>query len=760
MSILEARSLDAGYEHKIIAKKISLTLEAGKVVALVGPNGSGKSTILKTLASYLPNIGGQVLLNGEELNKVSAHDRADAMSVMLTDRIRVEYTTVFDVVAAGRYQYTGIWGKLSSKDKDIINSALKRVNSFGLIDDDYNKLSDGQKQRVLLARALVQEPKVMILDEPTSFLDIGYKLEFMELVKELSKNDGIGILMSMHELELVKYVSDEVICITSEGNLGRIGTPSEVLTYDYLKELFQVKSSGFDSVYDFSKESRNFVKDEVCYNKDRRTKYIFVQGTMSNAGKSLIVAGLCRIFMQDGYRVAPFKSQNMALNSYVTADGLEMGRAQVMQAEAAGVKPSVYMNPILLKPTGHSSSQVIVNGEVVENMSSKEYFAYKKGLKSEILKAVSKLEENADIIVVEGAGSPVELNLKNDDIVNMGLAKMLDAPVLLVGDIDRGGIFAQLCGTVDLLSEEERQRVCGIIVNKFRGDKSLFDSGIKILEDRCGIDVLGVMPWISLNIEDEDSLSEKFNDDREGLINIGVIYLPHISNFTDFDVFRQINDVAVRFIDKPSELEKMDMLIIPGTKNTLADMEFLNNSGLSIAIKQYAKQGNIVFGICGGYQLLGLSIKDPLKVEGGGEAKGLGLLPVETVLTDQKIRTQVRGTIVDPTGALACLKGSSYDGYEIHMGVTTAVEAVDRLTENETGYCLNNIYGSYIHGIFDSKDIVVRLLDKLAKSKGVRLDCDNIMSFKELKDVEYNRLAASMRENLDIDRIYEILGVR
>ena len=278
-------------------------------------------------------------------------------------------------------------------------------------------------------------------------------------------------------------------------------------------------------------------------------KSIMVQGTMSNAGKSLLAAGLCRIFKQDGYRVAPFKSQNMALNSFITREGLEMGRAQVMQAEAAGIEPSVLMNPILLKPTNDTGSQVIVNGEVLSTMSARDYFKYKKQLVPDIMKAYHALEEQADIIVLEGAGSPAEINLKNDDIVNMGMAKMAKAPVLLVGDIDRGGVFAQLAGTMMLLEEEEKRLVKGLVINKFRGDKSILDPGIEMLEQLCGKPVVGVAPYMDIDVEDEDSLSERMSDHKEiGQIDLAVIRLPRISNFTDFNIFESIPGVSVRYI--------------------------------------------------------------------------------------------------------------------------------------------------------------------------------------------------------------------
>ena len=308
---------------------------------------------------------------------------------------------------------------------------------------------------------------------------------------------------------------------------------------------------------------------------------IMIQGTMSNAGKSLLCAGLCRIFKQDGYKVAPFKSQNMALNSFITDKGLEMGRAQVVQAEAAGIEPEVSMNPILLKPTNDVGSQVIVNGEVLGNMSARDYFKYKKELIPDVMKAFHKLEENYDIIVIEGAGSPAEINLKENDIVNMGLAKMVDAPVLLVGDIDRGGVFAQLLGTLLLLEEDEKERVKGLIINKFRGDKTILDPGIEMLEEKGNVPVIGVTPYLHVEIEDEDSLTERFTSKKSGgLLDIAVIRTPRISNFTDFMVLENIPEVSLRYVKNVSEFGTPDMIILPGTKNTMGDLKWIRESGL------------------------------------------------------------------------------------------------------------------------------------------------------------------------------------
>lgn len=485
-------------------------------------------------------------------------------------------------------------------------------------------------------------------------------------------------------------------------------------------------------------------------------KVIMVQGTMSNAGKSLLCAGLCRIFAQDGYRVAPFKSQNMALNSYITDEGLEMGRAQVMQAEAAGIKPSVYMNPILLKPTTDMGSQVIVNGEVIGNMPAREYFACKKHLIPEIKKAFKKLETMADIIVIEGAGSPAEINLKENDIVNMGMAEMVDAPVLLAGDIDRGGVFAQLLGTLMLLTEQERERVKGLVINKFRGDKTILDPGITMLEERCQVPVAGVVPYMQLSLEDEDSLTTRFDRKTKGKIDLAVIRYPRISNFTDFDVFEQHPDVSVRYVTSVTTLGEPDMIFLPGSKNTMGDLKWMRENGLEAAVKKKALT-TIVFGICGGYQMLGQSISDPCVVEEGGWLRGMELLPVTTILQENKTRTQCQAQLHGIKGPLACLNGRSYSGYEIHMGSTAMHPGTD--VENKMGAVISggNVYGSYIHGLFDADGIAPAIIAELARQKGIVCDTGEMLSYEQFKETQYDKLAEILRTCMDMPLIYEIL---
>ena len=481
-------------------------------------------------------------------------------------------------------------------------------------------------------------------------------------------------------------------------------------------------------------------------------KVIMIQGTMSNAGKSLIAAGLCRVFKQDGYRVAPFKSQNMALNSFVTEEGLEMGRAQVVQAEAAGIKPDVAMNPILLKPTNDVGSQVIVNGEVLGNMNARDYFKYKKQLIPDIQKAFKKLETMADIIVIEGAGSPAEINLKDDDIVNMGMAKMVGAPVLLVGDIDRGGIFAQLLGTLMLLEEDELELVKGLVINKFRGDKTILDPGIEILEERGGKPVTGVVPYTYLQIEDEDSLTERFNSSRQGLIDIAVIRYPRISNFTDLNSFEQIDSVSVRYVTNVNELKNPDMIVLPGSKNTMGDLKWMRESGLEASVKKMAERIP-VFGICGGYQMLGKSIADPDHAEEGGEMRGMELLPIDTVLLPQKTLKQVEGKLNDVDGIFAGLSGQDYTGYEIHMGDTVSDQGEQLPQLVHSGM----VYGTYIHSIFDKGGIVSEIAKTLAANKGIDLEAGSAIDYAELKEREYDKLADVIRSSMDMDAIYAML---
>lgn len=488
-------------------------------------------------------------------------------------------------------------------------------------------------------------------------------------------------------------------------------------------------------------------------------KKIMIQGTMSNVGKSIITAGICRILKEEGYKVAPFKSQNMALNSFITQDGLEMGRAQVVQAEACGVPPDVRMNPILLKPTTDTGSQVIVNGCVWGQMDAKTYFKKKKELKKDVLSAFHSLEEDFDVIVIEGAGSPAEINLNSEDIVNMGLAEMVDAPVILVGDIDRGGIFATLFGTIELLSQEEKQRIKGVIINKFRGDVEILKPGLVQLEQLISRPVLGVLPYMPLELEDEDSLSTHLEQRfSQNILDIAVIQLPKLSNFTDFTALSCQEFVSLRYVKKREELKNPDIIILPGTKNTISDLLWLRQNGLESAIKKAVAKEIPVMGICGGFQMLGDEIADPDCVEMGGIVQGMGLLPLKTIFATEKTRTRVEGKVEKLEGFFADLSHASFQGYEIHMGETSPSECPFSIlnTEKIEGAVGDFVFGTYIHGIFDYGTFASCFVQLLLNKKGIT-GCITPFSYEEHKESQFQLLSQTMRNHLDINAILNLM---
>lgn len=500
---------------------------------------------------------------------------------------------------------------------------------------------------------------------------------------------------------------------------------------------------------------------------------IMIQGTMSNAGKSVLTAALCRILRQDGYRTAPFKSQNMALNSFITGDGLEMGRAQVMQAEAAGIEPSADMNPILLKPTSDTGSQVILNGKPEGMMGAAEYYRRKKEYIPAVMEAYRRLDRQYDVIVIEGAGSPAEINLKEDDIVNMGLAELVDAPVLLAGDIDRGGVFAQIAGTVLLLEEKERKRIKGTVINKFRGDVSILKPGLSMLEERTGIPVLGVIPYLSLDLDEEDSLTERFDrKEKPGLADVAVIRFPRISNFTDLAPLESLEELSVRYVSSPEHFGSPDAVVLPGTKNTIGDLLWMRQNGLEAKVLRHAGNGGTVLGICGGYQMLGKEIRDPGGAEAGGKIAGMGLLPLETVFLSEKRRTRVSGRLKNLSGVLSGLSGMEYYGYEIHMGETVREETAPALTdvvlssggawgarpgEWTDGAQSGNVYGCYIHGLFDADGMAEAFLFSLLRAKGIDPSGIPVRDRKAYREEQYDRLADAVRAGLDMEAVYRII---
>ena len=489
---------------------------------------------------------------------------------------------------------------------------------------------------------------------------------------------------------------------------------------------------------------------------------VMFAGTGSDVGKSVLATAFCRILLQDGYHPAPFKAQNMALNSFATPEGLEIGRAQAVQAQAAGLEPHTDMNPLLLKPQSDHTSQVVLGGKPVGNRDAYDYFR-KEGreqLRSAVCAAYDRLSARYNPIVLEGAGSLAEINLRDSDLVNLPMARYAGADVILVGDIDRGGVFASVYGSVMLLPPEDRALIKGIIINKFRGDLRLFDNGRRMLEDLCGIPVLGVVPCYSgIHIEEEDSvaLAAKSSAAERGRINIAVVLLRHISNFTDFDTLERDARVHLFYSGDPGEIAKADIIILPGSKSTIDDLYHLRKSGLAQAILRAHRSGATILGICGGYQMLGRSIRDPHHSEGEIEAMpGLGLLPVETELLPEKVTRQVSFRMAgDASGAL--LKG-----YEIHMGKTTAAQgehpsALNILQDGTQDGCIagRTCMGTYIHGILDNEAFVARLLAPHADKIKADAPAEDYNAFRER---QFDLLADHFRKYVDVELLYKILG--
>lgn len=495
-------------------------------------------------------------------------------------------------------------------------------------------------------------------------------------------------------------------------------------------------------------------------------KKVMIQGTGSSVGKSIITAGLCRIFAQDGYRVSPFKSQNMALNSFVDIDGLEMGRAQVVQAEAAKELPRAFMNPILLKPNSDNNSQIIIEGVPDKNMNAADYFSNSAKLKEIAKRNYKIIEDNFDIGVLEGGGSPAEINLRQWDLVNMGMAELIDAPVILVGNIETGGVFASLYGNIALLDEEDRKRIKGVIINKFRGDVELLKPGIKMFEDRLqakgfDIKVLGVVPYINLNIEEEDVLAKKLttNTNEKKDINISVIRTNKMSNYTDFDALSQYPDVALNYVYDVKELGNEDIIILPGSKNTITDLEMLKANGIFDKIKELHSKGTTVVGICGGFQMLGKEIFDPHHIESSFEkTAGFGILDTVTTMEKVKYTHQVEKTLSKiESSLLEGCNGLVVKGYEIHQGVTKGNEVNLTTEDNLVFIAKENGFGTYIHGIFDNGEFTRKFLNNIRRRKGFA-PIDESFSFADFKEREYDKLADHLRANLNIEEIYKILG--
>lgn len=497
-------------------------------------------------------------------------------------------------------------------------------------------------------------------------------------------------------------------------------------------------------------------------------RVLMVQGTASSVGKSLLVAGLCRLFRQDGVRVAPFKAQNMSNNAAVTPDGGEIGRAQAVQAEAAGVTPVVQMNPILLKPEADYQSHLVLLGRPAFRLHAGEFLTRKAALWSDVAASLDHLRERYDLVVIEGAGSPAEINLRSGDIVNMRVAHYAEAPVLLAGDIDRGGVFAHLYGTIALLEPEERALVRGLIINKFRGDLALLRPGLGMIEARAGVPVLGVVPYIrDLAIADEDAVVlEERPVQRDGVLDIVAIHLPHIANFDDLDPLRREPDVRVRWVTSAAELGRPDLIVLPGTKTTIADLRWLRARGLAEAIVRHAGEGGAVLGLCGGYQMLGRTIRDPGRVESDEAAvSGLALLPVETEFVGEKATHRVEGEVCAGDGLLAGTAGALLRGYEIHMGRTVAPAAAPFRILRRSGEPVavadgassadGWVVGGYLHGLLENDRLRAAMLANIAARRGLPFAPGVPLD----REAEYDRLAAVLRESLDMAAIAAMAGL-
>ncbi len=693
-------------------------------------------------------------------------------------------------------------------DRNALCSLIEEFSStYFLIDEAFLDFVDGEKPYGALA------PNVMTMNSMTKFygvpgLRIGYGIFPVKLAERIKENLPPWTVNSLAQAVGTKALQDtayqdktRIVCTDLRNSLTQLlqsftnlhvypGTANYLLVkmisggnVENLAEFCLSQQIMIRKCDNYRGLGDNFFRVAVKNNHEnkrlittlnnfftkkpkknvpvKKQRSIMLQGTCSDAGKSIITAGLCRIFHQDGLKVAPFKSQNMSLNSFVTLHGDEMGRAQVVQAQAAKVIPDSRMNPVLLKPNSDVGSQIIVKGQPVGNMTVLEYNAYKPKIWQSVCASFDSLADEYEVVVLEGAGSPGEVNLKRDDIVNMKMAQYAEAPVLVVGDIDRGGVYASFVGIMEVLAEWERQLVAGFLVNKFRGQSSLLASAHDYVKMHTGRDVFGVIPYIgNLGLPEEDSVSFKkgsFNcvkSSAEG-VEIAVISIPHISNFTDVEPFLNEPDVSLRIIEKAADLGTPQAIILPGSKNVLSDLAFLKSSGFVSEIDRCIENGCEVIGICGGYQMLGKAIKDPFEIEStdGKVLSGLGFLNIETVIEQNKKLTRKEG-VHSPSG-------KSIFGYEIHHGVSTA-DSTPLIRFNDSTTCgsmdrSERIWGSYLHGIFDGDSFRRWFIDKLRNHIGIS-PVGEIVAPYDLEEA-FDRLAACLRDNVDMNRIYKIMGL-
>ncbi len=615
-----------------------------------------------------------------------------------------------------------------------VNTFAQAVGEAGLADDDYADRTRRfvREQREILAQELKAVPGLTVYPGRANFLLVRIdrkEPDARELARKLlEKGIAIRVCDNFHGLDSRFF---RVAVRTEEENAKLCSA---------LQEMFKVAGRA----------------------RMKRTPAVMFQGATSNAGKSVLSAAFCRILLQDGYRVAPFKAQNMSLNSFVTRDGGEMGRAQVVQAQASRLDPDVRMNPVLLKPTGETGAQVIVWGKPVGNMNVEEYIRYKPEAFKAVREAYESMAKESEVIVLEGAGSPAEVNLKHHDIVNMAMARLSGAPVLLVGDIDRGGVFASFVGTMEVLSEAERAMMAGFVINRFRGEKRLLQEAVDYTRRHTGLPTFGVVPYLrDLGLPEEDSVSFKALPKAEASprgdgVEIALIDLPHISNFTDFDALGLEPDVRLRIIREAGELNRPDAVILPGSKNVIEDLQFLRGKGLDRKILDLGRSGGVeIVGICGGLQILGREVADPHGIESGGSTlKGLGLLEVSTILAKEKTLKRVEAKHVD--------SGFQVRGYEIHHGQTEGKELSPKFVreDGETagvqsadGLC----WGTYLHGIFDADEFRRWFIDRLRRRRGLA-PAGRIMAVYDLEPA-FDRLASVVRQSLRVDEIYRIMGL-
>ncbi len=497
-------------------------------------------------------------------------------------------------------------------------------------------------------------------------------------------------------------------------------------------------------------------------------KVVMLQGTGSSVGKSLLVTGFCRVFAQDGFRVSPFKAQNMSRNSGVTPDGLEIGRAQVAQAHAAGIEPEVEMNPVLIKPEGNATAQLVSMGKMAGQLHAYEYMTRRVALWQNIKDSLDALRSRFDIVVIEGAGSPAEINLRAGDIVNMAVALYADAPVFIIGDIDKGGVFASLYGTNALISDEERALVNGFIINKFRGDAGLLDSGLEQLKQLTGVPVIGVVPYLTdVYVPEEDAPVEaRRSDSGDGdeHVDVAVIGLPRIANFDEFDPLARIGGVRLRYVREATDFGDPDLVILPGSKVTVADLDWVRSSGIEGRIRRHLWNGRALMGICGGLQMLGHTIRDPLGIESDRpEVPGLGILDVETEFVGEKVTVRTDASVVSETGLLAGASGMKVSGYEIHVGVSgsgggsrTALKSVT--ADRAVGYLdiAGRVFGTYVHDLFKNEDFAECVVDNLARMKGIERTPE---SEPFSQDAEFDKLAGHVRRHIDFRTVYDSMGL-